>query len=566
MNLDRVEAKRRELAAAPELWQFQLLTHSRLRQRANDFHIRISGDSAIVQLWSLGLLRADLVQSTNSLSVQGITPLSATTYYDHRRVQHRLTGYGGALNESASVDSEITLYFHPFRIYVLYQMARVFAPLASRMQYLANPTRLSDILALEIQQLDRWTSTPAFAERFEYWNTVAEAAIVVEPASYQAIFHARTWSHPDTEETLDAKLSAYRAMSKDIFHGSTAADTQGFRESLCQAAELLDPNKLIHVLLRQMSRHERLKLKGSLGASMLFLTMAESIRRAAEAAHGQQLPEEDEMGFGQWMPGSRETVYGTTRIFDDNPGHRRDFLTTMGLDVGTKVRCYVEGDTEYGALASALASYPGVEIVNLRGRVLEKGKDCLAFVDALGADRTAQVFSMVLLDGDRHDHIRALRKAATEERFFGRFWIASPDVEFHNFTQPELAEIAHDLQSRTAQEVVPLATVQARSAHTKCGKTFFAALDDVIGDVAKGDAWGSALMTYAIRRPEFPVGDHRAGVVRPLVDAARQIIHACQSGYARSVAASKVEPSTGRLIPRPSSISQSHQRGPLSGA
>jgi hypothetical protein len=97
--------------------------------------------------------------------------------------------------------------------------------------------------------------------------------------------------------------------------------------------------------------------------------MAETIRRATEAALGRELCEEDELGFGQWMDGARKAIYGTTRILDASKEVRRDFMTSMGLDHGPKVRCYVEGDTELAALVSAVGYGAGAEFVNLRGQI-----------------------------------------------------------------------------------------------------------------------------------------------------------------------------------------------------
>jgi hypothetical protein len=62
--------------------------------------------------------------------------------------------------------------------------------------------------------------------------------------------------------------------------------------------------------------------------------------------------------------------------------------------------------------------------LNLRGQVVEKGGKGLNFAASLKNDMTSHVFSVVLLDEDRHDYVRALRKAARDGNFFGRFFMS----------------------------------------------------------------------------------------------------------------------------------------------
>jgi hypothetical protein len=61
--------------------------------------------------------------------------------------------------------------------------------------------------------------------------------------------------------------------------------------------------------------------------------------------------------------------------------------------------------------------------LNLRGQVVEKGGKGLNFAASLKNDMTSHVFSVVLLDEDRHDYVRALRKAARDGNFL-RFFMS----------------------------------------------------------------------------------------------------------------------------------------------
>jgi hypothetical protein len=91
------------------------------------------------------------------------------------------------------------------------------------------------------------------------------------------------------------------------------------REALCLNAEMLDRNKDVHTLLRLTRGDKRLsQIRGHLVGAMVLLTMAETIRRAAEKAFNTKLKEEDELGFGVLLPGVKESLYGTERPLNGN--------------------------------------------------------------------------------------------------------------------------------------------------------------------------------------------------------------------------------------------------------
>src|SRR3990172_7295466 len=81
------------------------------------------------------------------------------------------------------------------------------------------------------------------------------------------------------------------------------------------------------------------------------------------------LVHEDE-AFGGWLPGAREWLYGSEYPLEHIPEMRRRVLPRWGLTGGVRVRFYVEGDTEQGALEYALEGLLGfgVEVVNLRAQ------------------------------------------------------------------------------------------------------------------------------------------------------------------------------------------------------
>jgi hypothetical protein len=281
---------------------------------------------------------------------------------------------------------------------------------------------------------------------------------------------------------------------------------------------------------------------------MQFLCMAEIIRRAAEDALGEELPEEDEMGFGQWMAGARKSIYGSERVFDSSRETRREFLTSMGLDYGVKVRCYVEGETEFGALTSAVGEAGGTEFINLRGQVVEKRGKGLSFAASLKNDRKFHIFSVVVLDQDRADYIRALKKAATDGSFFGRFFVSCPDFEFANFTVSELTDVLLDLAGRDCDQVPSRNEILPLVASAKSGKQFFDVLKQYgLYETGKSETWGVALMNCALQNQELPRNHKNAGEKRPVVEISRLLVNARDAGYLRSLEALRVDPDTGDL-------------------
>lgn len=518
--------------------------------------INIFAGRTVEDLWQVGLLRADVITSSAVIEKPALTLVDEENgtllYCDRRPVPHRPEGYGGVFRKNEVAHCDLTLYFHPFRLFVLYHVIRVFRSSITATQYLSNPEVLITLSRrYHIESLDHWTSSEQCAQCFEYWNRVSELAIVLEPAAYNDVFQSVRWRLPDGQSSLEAKLDMHRKQVKTWLSGISRDEIGKARQDLCQAAELLDRNKMVHLLLRLMSTHERLKLRSSLGASMLFTSMAEIIRRAAEKARCENFPEEDELGFGQWMDGARKSIYGTERILDAPRKVHRDFLTSMGLDYGVKVRIYVEGETELGAMTSAVGDAAGAEFVNLRGQVIEKKGKGLGFPESLKTDVKSHVFSVVLLDGDNSENVRAVRKAAKDGNFFGRFFIAQPDFEFANFTIDEIVEVVLTLAAHNDEKLPSRDEILHYVKEVKSAKEFFAALNGtMLCRLEKNADWGIALMSHAIRHPELPNGHQAAGKTRPAIQAARFVINARHAGYMRLTARFEINPETGDMRER----------------
>ena len=435
-------------------------------------------------------------------------------------------------------------------MFVLHHVVRTLRVSTSNTQYLVWTPGILSVVDWELRGLQRWTESDGFVARFDHWNRVTELAAVCQPVR---------WTQTDSAGATTPDqiwLQEYQQGLESVLRSVPPGSVHSIRQDFALSANELDSNSGLHTLLRLMKRFERDRIEGRIGAAMRFLDMAESIRRAVEHLLHSQLPEEDEIGAGIWMDGARRNLYGTERVFDASPGTLRDYLGTFGLDAGVKVRCYVEGETEIGALRHVVGSASRYTFINLRGTVVEKRGRGLAFADSLTADKASETFSFIVLDADRQDFVRMLRKAAAAETFHGAFQLSAPDVEFANFTVSELLEIALAIYSRMhngspAQRYTSNSLLLELEGATS-GDDFFKRLHKGgrLTEVGKGEDWGAALMAYAIANKTFPTGSPNAGQERPLIEFSRMLIRAQSAGFKTSLCYEKVNAATGRMLRR----------------
>lgn len=510
-------------------------------------------EESIQALWRIGLLRADLVTGEMHIEASGFEPVPSPhgcRFIDVRLPKHRPEGSSSFVPKGPCPEDHLTTYFHPYRVFLLHHVVRTLRVVTSNTQFLTYSPGVLRVVDWQLCNLRRWTESEEFIERFDHWNRVTELAIACEPVR---------WVQPEPEYTFSSDLSwlqAYCERIEVVLQSLPLYVIHNIRQAFAMSADELDSNSGLHTLLRLMKPFERDRICGRIGAAMKFLDMAESIRRAAERILQIHLPEEDEIGPDTWMDGARSNLYGTERVFDASPGTLRDYLGTFGLDAGVKARCYVEGETELGALRHALGSSNQCTFINLRGTVVEKRGRGLAFADSLAADKACGMFSFVMLDADRDDFVRVLRKAAAEEIFHGAFQVSAPDVELANFTVAELLEIAlaisatmHDdslSHKYASSDLLP----ELKGATS--GDDFFSRLHKGgrLTEVSKGEDWGAALMGYAIENRAFPSEHMLSGQERPLIEFVRRLIRAQKAGFRFSLQYEKVNAATGGMQPR----------------
>jgi len=502
----------------------------------------LSGD-AIHMLWALGILRADYVSSDEPLEIDGLLPVQAgehpVIYLDARRVEHRAGGYGSAGSDIAELHDGMRVYFHPFRLFVLYHVQRVFDISFVSTQFLLWQPGISTVAKRHEESMVHFTSGTVFGKRFNDWNVICEAAVVTEPM-LNTRFVPGVQLHGEAFE-IAKRISPWLKSLGQL-------EIQEMRGELGRAAHDMDSNKSVHVLMRLAQSQHRTNLKGRLAACLHFLKMAECVRRAAEVALEQFLPEEDEIGYGTWMQGARKMLYGTERVFDALPGGVREYMTILGLDHGTRVRCYVEGETEAGALARIVNGHAAFEIINLRGQFVQRNGKGLAFAASLEADYCAQVISIVVLDGDVGDNLRALRKTLREGRCFAPFFVSKPDFEQANFTADELEMLLREYRRQRAEDVY--VNSKPKTVEAKPPRSPLVITDEESSQplsYPKSEAWGQLLMEHALMHPDFPVG-HSSQGNRPIVEVAKLLFRACKAGFQSSVDRCAVDETTGKIV------------------
>lgn len=232
----------------------------------------------VMALWCAAILRADVVVALAPVQHEGLELIETTdgryTYWDRRRVIHRPEGHGSSPDAVPPEADAATPLFHPHRIFVLYHVRRTLVVSTSATQYLMFKDGVGKVVARLVDALDRWTSSEAFSERFEDWNTVAEVAALSEVV----------WQR--TEEASSASGGIDEGAVHQWLRERGIVGIRAVREELGHAANLMDENQLLHVLVRLMKPSELRRIKGDLGACMQFLAAAEAIRRVAEKALG----------------------------------------------------------------------------------------------------------------------------------------------------------------------------------------------------------------------------------------------------------------------------------------
>lgn len=547
------------ITQAPHLWQMKFLNASELGNFGHSRGLGKFDKSDITQLWQLGLIKADFIESKKKLTVpdliyHGVDEYGNFIYSDERALPQPIDNWENATLELQKVDEDIELLFHPFRYYVLCQLDEKIGLHTSRMQMFRQKF-YPQVLETCLSMFNYYSKSPLFSNQIKLWNDIATLSILIDPCIYVKIFKKINATNKNgimdngRQNYLDIE-KYWKDEIKKLCIGIGKDQLEGIRQELCIATQKLDSNRWIHTLLCLGDPKLRVELEGRLGGALILRTMAEMIRRATERTFRVKLREEDELGFGMVFKNVKKQIYGSNRILDKNENVAREYLKQDAFFYGLSTRFYVEGDTEYYAALFCFQSIGTyyVEVINLKGEFVQKNGKGVAFRESLQSDIQLNLFSIVMLDGDREDNVRVVRKAAHDDEICGGFYISQPDFEFANFELSELEEIIWKWASKEDQSLTQedrdllhraIKDVKSGEELMKNIKSF-----PEFNMVAKGADWGKKLSLYALQNPL------KGGKKRQFIESIQMAIRTKNVSYQSTRKNYRVDESSGLLIKR----------------
>jgi hypothetical protein len=543
-------------ASEPGLWQMSLLSARELADFCRERGLeRFHWGQTIKWLWQIGLLHADLVVSKRRLRRPGLHWLASPEEDRHLYADERSQDFAPdkwrhaarkllVFPEKKGLDVEIC--FHPFRYYVVYHLGRG----------LPSDNVVKNIV--EIAEASEAVET--YKTLAAEYNDLAALAIAAEPFTHGHIFGRVRLPFGEDRMSYLAKLSTYKAAILPHFQVISRERIDELRAKVCMDAEAIDPNSSLHTLLRLADGRFRLGLKGDIAGSLHLLSIAETLRRAYEEAHEIELPEEDERmysnTFSPVLADSKRTLYGSSRLLEADRTVANEYIRRKGLDYSVRLRWYVEGPTEQGAVLYLLKELQGnegrtretgIDVVDLAGLVTQNQGKFLAFQDTLSADLEAGVFSFISIDYDVADNRRSVRQAVLEDLVCGRVFYSTPDFEFGNFDLDEFEEILWSVAEGKGADPSKRSILAAAIAGVQSGKVLEKVVKGLgrreggipeLGDIKKSKDWGELLAKYILEHP-----DRRStGKHRPILEATSAAIESSWRDYKATRSQIRLDP------------------------
>lgn len=389
-------------------------------------------------------------------------------------------------------------FYHPYRTFVL---NNVFAEKRLNIvnTQLLNPEGFVNLAKHHKNDIERYLSTQ-INNTIEYSDQITTLCIICETLFHSIIadgHYCLTYPYSiNSPNEMFKEIKQVREYLKALFVKIGFEKLVELRDSLSIHIDRADPNRSIHTIIRLIERNERKRVQGALGLSILFSEMAESLRRAIEYAFDIELEEEENLqGRGTFKSYKEETL-GTSRVMDDWQT-RNLYLRQKGIVYGLKTKLYVEGETEFFFFKEEFRHISSIEIVNLKGNVVQKNGKGVSFRDSLRSDIEKHIFSFVIMDNDVKDNYRALEKSVKDNEFFGQYYLCSPDFEVGNFSPDEMHQLFINeneiSNSRTSEFENLKCTIQS-------GSKFFKVMSDIYPEYRnydKGKTWGIALHNFS---------------------------------------------------------------------
>lgn len=525
------------------LRQLNLLDAKALSTKMNDYNLPTFSESDIYNLWCLGFINADAIYSKTSINLPDIEYIG-NNYYDSkvyidRRKPVVLEKYLSAFQNIPKYNESMKLYFHPYRCFVLYELAIKFFNSAAVPSYLMqNAEGYAQVIQWHLERFEKSMQNSISKDILSYFNTLVSLSTIIEPITHRIVYENISINYPHSFEQITLELEKLRNQTSELLQEIGEDRLVYYKNEFCQTAASLDSNNNLHLLIRLMRNNIRSHLKGQIAAAMQFKEASEGFRRIMEFMYEKEFPEEDACGYTTVNQQHKIKIYGHTRILDGNKKISNLFIRNLGLDFGIKINVYVEGETEFGAVKFVFNNENRVAVINLRGSFVEaKGKG-LAFRGSLRKDIDMQIYSFVVLDADKEDNLRVVKKAAENEDFFGEFLISNPDFEYGNLSTNELCQIVstNDITKETLLEK----TTECNSADDFF-KVLYQLNSDFRSTYKKGEAWGATLAKYLLEC----YGDNDE---KPFVHLVKTIYRTLNSNsYKYDFESLKTDSITGRL-------------------
>ena len=489
-----------------------------------------SFNSDIALLWQRGWLQADEVRliSTSAKS-DDLTP----------NCRPLATMALGQAHPKAGRWRRFDIRVHRFRLFPFHCILHRMDWTMTRTAVL-YPSALQRHTGEHIRRFKMWLTGPNAIQQIRWWNGIADLAIILEPLYWPTITAHVSRTKP--KQVDPEVLRDYREFALATLAGIPKAQLAQAHEELRFAACRQDSNGALYLLMRTTNWYKRDQLTGAFAGALWLRHIAEVLRRGFDELYEDRLVHEDE-GFGVWVKGMRALLYGSDYPLDNPADLSRRIVNGLGIP-STRVRIYVEGSTEAGAIKHLFEGLLGswVEIVNLKAQFGEKkGGYFQNLREELERDRAARRYSCIAVDADNDDLVRSLRAMVGENLIVGMILMSNPDFETQNFTVEQLIRAAEFMEAEQGFDCLPLD--RAAFSEVSSGKQFqdtYCSVRQAPG--LKGEKWGQALARIAYL--DRTNGEDEQN---PFVHFANSCLRTRDSNYDAHIETKRIDPQTFEL-------------------
>lgn len=389
----------------------------------------------IIELWRRGYLRSD-----------GIYPKTHNgklTLPEYARTQI------GKYRPTLDRDYNNNLLFHPYRLWVVYNLIEIFSSNHSSITYL-YPKSTKTAIDFHLSFLGKLRNRSAFKRSLHKLNEAVDLAIILEPKHLCKICYVGNDVNSVKQCLTDFQQAEYAQFTDRYLSSLSAGHLHEIHMSLRLEAARIDDNDELYLLIRSMPIDKRNSILGRIGLSERIRRIAELVRHEAYERYNLEFASED-VAFGSWVPGAREWLYGNADPTKNIRETQRRLVRKYFPQSQIRARLYVEGDTELGFFESLFTKqeFDHIEIINLRGdvRIQRKAQSTGSqnLIDRLDEqiklDRNSRRFSIVCVDKDRIDVTRKVNQMIRNNDITGYVHFSEPDFEYGNFSIDEITSM-----------------------------------------------------------------------------------------------------------------------------